>query len=67
MTLKTGKTIQYDALISTIPLPFTLKWAGKDEWANDLKHRCIALLIAASNPQITAAISAIQGCLQLRI
>lgn len=39
VTLKTGKKIQYDALISTLPLDFTLNWTGKKEWADGLTHR----------------------------
>ena len=30
--------VAYDALISTIPLDITLRWLGKDEWADGLEH-----------------------------
>ncbi|KAK9815579.1 hypothetical protein WJX72_006193 [[Myrmecia] bisecta] len=38
VTLRNGKRIQYDALISTIPLDITLRWAGKPELADGLTH-----------------------------
>lgn len=40
-TLASGKTIQYDALISTMPLDITLTWLGKKQWADGLTHRCV--------------------------
>ena len=39
-TLSSGKKIQYDALISTMPLDITLTWLGKKQWADGLTHRC---------------------------
>ena len=39
VTLNTGKMVQYDALISTLPLDFTLEWTGKKEWSDGLTHR----------------------------
>ena len=38
-TLSSGKKIQYDALISTMPLDITLTWLGKKDWADGLTHR----------------------------
>ena len=38
VTLACGRKIAYDALISTIPLDITLRWLGKDEWADGLTH-----------------------------
>eukprot|EP00878_Enallax_costatus_P013277 GHUV01013880.1.p1 GENE.GHUV01013880.1~~GHUV01013880.1.p1 ORF type:complete len:477 (+),score=117.64 GHUV01013880.1:113-1432(+) len=38
ITLSTGEAIQYDALISTIPLDTTLTWLGKQQWAQQLQH-----------------------------
>ncbi len=43
-TLASGKKIQYDALISTMPLDITLTWLGKKEWADGLTHRYAALV-----------------------
>ena len=37
-TLSSGRTIQYDALISTMPLDITLTWLGKKQWAEGLTH-----------------------------
>ena len=42
-TLASGKTIHYDALISTMPLDITLTWLGKKQWADGLTHRCVVL------------------------
>lgn len=39
-TLSSGKKIQYDALISTMPLDITLTWLDKKQWADGLTHRC---------------------------
>lgn len=36
--LKDGSKIQYDALITTVPLDITLSWLGKKEWADGLTH-----------------------------
>ena len=38
-TLSSGKKIQYDALISTMPLDITLTWLDKKQWADGLTHR----------------------------
>jgi protoporphyrinogen oxidase len=38
VTLSTGKKIQYDSLLSTIPLDIMLTWNGKKEWADGLQH-----------------------------
>jgi hypothetical protein len=38
--LANGQTIQYDALVSTMPLDITLQWLGQKEWAETLSHRC---------------------------
>ena len=40
-TLASGKTIHYDALISTMPLDVTLTWLGKKQWADGLTHRYV--------------------------
>ncbi len=40
VTLADGSTLQYDALITTMPLDITLAWLGKKEWADTLTHRC---------------------------
>ncbi|KAL3151045.1 hypothetical protein ABBQ38_012914 [Trebouxia sp. C0009 RCD-2024] len=37
-TLASGKKIQYDALISTMPLDITLTWLDKKQWADGLTH-----------------------------
>ena len=44
LTLKSGQQIQYDALISTMPLDITLQWCGKKDWADGLTKRCVVLL-----------------------
>ena len=46
VTLKSGHQIQYDALISTMPLDLTLQWCGKKEWANGLTNRCAVAAVA---------------------
>lgn len=46
-TLSSGKTIQYDALISTMPLDITLTWLGKKQWADGLTHRYVFADISA--------------------
>ncbi len=38
-TLANGQSIQYDALVSTMPLDITLRWLGQPEWADTLSHR----------------------------
>ena len=39
VTLASGRQIQYDALISTLPLDIMLSWLGKEEWSNGLTRR----------------------------
>ena len=39
VTLADGRRIQYDALISTLPLDITLNWLGQEEWAKGLTRR----------------------------
>lgn len=38
-TLANGQSIQYDALVSTMPLDITLRWLGQPDWADTLSHR----------------------------
>jgi len=38
VTLANGKMLQYDNLISTMPLDLTLQWLGKSDWAEELTH-----------------------------
>mmetsp|Transcript_25530 Transcript_25530/g.55577 ORF Transcript_25530/g.55577 Transcript_25530/m.55577 type:complete len:503 (-) Transcript_25530:650-2158(-) len=38
VTLASGAKIQYNSLLSTIPLDITLRWLGKSEWADNLQH-----------------------------
>ncbi len=40
LTLTDGRKLQYDSLISTMPLDITLTWLGKKDWADGLTHRC---------------------------
>lgn len=42
VTLASGSQIQYDALISTLPLDIMLTWLGKEDWAKGLTRRCHA-------------------------
>ena len=37
--LACGTEIQYDALVSTMPLDTTLRWLGQPQWAATLSHR----------------------------
>ena len=39
VTLKSGKKIQYDALISTMPLDIMMTWLGQKKQADVLTHR----------------------------
>lgn len=39
VTLVDGTVIEYEALITTMPLDITLTWLGKKEWADTLTHR----------------------------
>lgn len=43
VTLENGRKIKYDALVSTLPLDFTLTWLGKPEWAAGLSRRSVPL------------------------
>ena len=45
VTLKDGKKIQYDALLSTIPLDITLNWLGQPKLADTLSHRYFVLTV----------------------
>jgi hypothetical protein len=38
VVLADGQVIQYDSLISSMPLDLTLSWLGKAEWAQGLQH-----------------------------
>lgn len=38
-TLANGLKIQYEALVSTMPLDLTLHWLGQPKWADELSHR----------------------------
>lgn len=38
-TLASGAKIQYEALVSTMPLDLTLAWLGQPKWADELSHR----------------------------
>ena len=38
-TFACGAKIQYEALLSTMPLDLTLRKLGKPEWAKELSHR----------------------------
>lgn len=38
-TLASGQQIQYDALISTLPLDIMLTWLGREDWAKGLTKR----------------------------
>lgn len=33
-----GQVIQYDSMISSMPLDVTLSWLGKEEWAAGLQY-----------------------------
>ena len=39
VTLTNGRQIQYDALISTLPLDIMLNWCGKEDWSKGLTRR----------------------------
>lgn len=39
VTLQDGKKIQYDALISTLPLDIMMTWLGQKKQADVLTHR----------------------------
>ena len=47
LTLASGDKVQYQSLISTMPLDLTLTWLGKKDWADGLTHRCDARLAPA--------------------
>jgi protoporphyrinogen oxidase len=38
LVLSDGQVIQYDSLISSMPLDVTLSWLGKQEWAVQLQY-----------------------------
>ena len=38
VTLASGATIQYNSLISTLPLDIMCRWLGRDDWADRLSH-----------------------------
>jgi protoporphyrinogen oxidase len=38
VVLSDGQVIQYDSLISSMPLDVTLSWLGKQEWAQGLQY-----------------------------
>ncbi len=44
LTLTDGRKLQYDSLISTMPLDITLTWLGKKDWADGLTHRCARVI-----------------------
>ena len=39
VSLSGGRQIQYDALISTLPLDIMLNWIGQEEWSKGLTRR----------------------------
>ena len=63
MTLKNGNKLQYDALITTMPLDITLQWCGQKKWADGLTRRCgpsrVDLCIGLLAVPGTVAVSAI--------
>ncbi len=38
-TLANGLKVQYEALVSTMPLDLTLHWLGQTQLADELSHR----------------------------
>jgi len=53
VTLASGQKVQYNSLISTVPLDITLRMLGKPEWADGLTHsssHIIGVGIRGSNP-----------------
>lgn len=48
VTLQDGKKIQYDALISTLPLDIMMTWLGQKKQADVLTHRCTFLMRLSS-------------------
>jgi hypothetical protein len=38
-SLADGSVLQYEALLSTMPLDLTLQTLGKSDWASELTHR----------------------------
>jgi hypothetical protein len=48
LTLTDGRKLQYESLISTMPLDITLTWLGKKDWADGLTHRRVPLFILLS-------------------
>ena len=63
VTLKNGNKLQYDALITTMPLDITLQWCGQKKWADGLTRRCgptrVDLCIGLLAVPGTVAVSAI--------
>ena len=43
VTLSGGRQIQYDALISTLPLDIMLSWLDQPQWSKGLTRRCVIL------------------------
>ncbi len=39
VSLADGRQLQYESLITTVPLDITLRWLGQPEWADGLTHR----------------------------
>lgn len=38
-SLADGSQLQYESLLTTMPLDLTLRWLGKPDWADELTHR----------------------------
>jgi len=56
VTLSDGSKIQYNKLLSTIPLDITLTWLGKEDWAKELTYsssHIIGLGLRGTNPHDT--------------
>ena len=41
LTLVSGDKVEYESLISTMPLDLTLQWLGQKELADGLTHRSV--------------------------
>lgn len=39
VSLADGSQLQYESLLTTMPLDLTLQWLGKSDWAAELTHR----------------------------
>ena len=57
LTLTDGRKLQYDSLISTMPLDITLTWLGKKDWADGLTHRRVPLFTSSPSPPYKASLS----------